>query len=187
MFLLLLSPRLSTSLPYPYHPPPSFLTTMGKIHGNGNSPSATDLSPRSGAQKRPRSQLSNSSGGGGPPRNLPPSPPSGGASFLSQGARPLSWPPLYSVGGGAGAGPGVGGLGGHGGAAAAAAVNLSESLYGYAASPHQSSRFSQVGSGTSKKKQSKSDERVAHFGCIWRVGNDGRLQFQLRRSNRFFC
>ena len=152
MFLLLLSPRLSTSLPYPYHPPPSFLTTMGKIHGNGNSPSATDLSPRSGAQKRPRSQLSNSSGGGGPPRNLPPSPPSGGASFLSQGARPLSWPPLYSVGGGAGAGPGIGGLVGHGGAAAAAAVNLSESLYGYAASPHQSSRFSQVGSGTSKKK-----------------------------------
>ena len=128
---------------------------MGKIHGNVNSPSATDLSPRSGAQKRPRSQLSNSSGGGGPPRNLPPSPPSGGASFLSQGARPLSWPPLYSVGGGAGAGPGVGGLGGHGGAAAAAAVNLSESLYGYAASPHQSSRFSQVGSGTSKKNKVK--------------------------------
>ena len=92
---------------------------MGKIHGNGNSPSATDLSPRSGAQKRPRSQLSNSSGGG------------------------------------AGAGPGIGGLVGHGGAAAAAAVNLSESLYGYAASPHQSSRFSQVGSGTSKKNKVK--------------------------------
>ena len=111
---------------------------MGKILGNNGAPPPADLPSRSGvAQKRPRSQLSNRSGGGGGPRiNFPPSPP-GGA--IGQGGRPLSWPPLY-LGPAASAGPG----GGHVNGASAAAVNLSESLYSYAASPHQSSRFSQV-------------------------------------------
>ena len=101
---------------------------MGKINGGATgrgSPhdNATDLPPRSG-HKRPRSQLSN----GGQQRSYPPSPP-------HAQSRPVSWPPLYL--GAAGGGSGAGGLNG-------APLNLSESLYGYASSPHQSNRFSQV-------------------------------------------
>jgi hypothetical protein len=102
---------------------------MGKVSsgatGRGSPPdNSADLPPRTAGHKRPRSQLSN----GGQQRSYPPSPP-------QAHSRPLSWPPLYlgAAGGGSGAS-------GHGGAP----LNLSESLYGYAGSPHQSNRFSQV-------------------------------------------
>ena len=102
---------------------------MGKVSGGatgrGSPPdNSADLPPRTAGHKRPRSQLSN----GGQQRSYPPSPP-------QAHSRPLSWPPLYlgAAGGGSGAS-------GHGGAP----LNLSESLYGYAGSPHQPNRFSQV-------------------------------------------